>query len=85
MPMLLLVYFQRQEDPKIVYDFTTYAYANAPSDVVFQGVEFSYANQVYDAVDLRLNYTFTELKEGDLFGLTKAQFKRSTGNPVVCK
>ena len=66
-----LVYFQRQEDPKIVYDFTTYAYANAPSDVVFQGVEFSYANQVYDAVDLRLNYTFTELKEGDLLRLPK--------------
>ena len=77
-----LVYFQRQEDPKIVYDFTTYAYANAPSDVVFQGVEFSYANQVYDAVDLRLNYTFTELKEGDLLRLPKHSLNAQLGIPL---
>lgn len=77
-----LVYFQRQEDPKIVYDFTTYAYANAPSDVVFQGVEFSYANQVYDAVDLRLNYTFTELKEGNLLRLPKHSLNAQVGIPL---
>ena len=77
-----LVYFRRQEDPKIVYDFTTYAYANAPSDVVFQGVEFSYANQVYDAVDLRLNYTFTELKEGDLLRLPKHSLNAQLGIPI---
>ena len=77
-----LVYFQRQEDPKIVYDFTTYAYANAPSDVVFQGVEFSYANQVYDVVDLRLNYTFTELKEGDLLRLPKHSLNAQLGIPL---
>ena len=77
-----LVYFQRQEDPKIVYDFTTYAYANAPSDVVFQGVELSYANQVYDAVDLRLNYTFTELKEGELLRLPKHSLNAQLGIPL---
>ncbi len=77
-----LVYFQRKEDPKIVYDFTTYAYANAPSDVVFQGVEFSYANQVYDVVDLRLNYTFTELKEGDLLRLPKHSLNAQLGIPL---
>ena len=77
-----LVYFQRQEDPKIVYDFTTYAYANAPSDVVFQGVELSYANQVYDVVDLRLNYTFTELKEGDLLRLPKHSLNAQLGIPL---
>ena len=77
-----LVYFQRQEDPKIVYDFTTYAYANAPSDVVFQGVEFSYTNRIYDAVDLRLNYTFTELKEGDLLRLPKHSLNAQLGIPL---
>ena len=77
-----LVYFKRQEDPKIVYDFTTYAYANAPSDLVFQGVEFSYANKVYDVVDLRLNYTFTELKEGDLLRLPKHSLNAQLGIPL---
>ena len=66
-----LVYFQRQEDPKIVYDFTTYAYANAPSDVEIHGVEFSYTNTIYETIDLQLNYTFTELKSGDLARLPK--------------
>ena len=74
-----LVFFQRQEDPKIVYDFTTYAYANAPSDVVFQGVEFSYANTIYEVIDLDLNYTFTELKSGALVRLPKHSFNTQLG------
>ena len=74
-----LVYFQRQEDPKIVYDFTTYAYANAPSDVVFQGLEFSYANTIYEVIDLDLNYTFTELKSGALVRLPKHSLNTQLG------
>ena len=30
-----VAFFQRTEDPKIVYDFATYAYANAPSDIKY--------------------------------------------------
>lgn len=66
-----LVYFHRKEDPKIIYDFTTYAYANAPSNVAYQGVEFMYSNRLYDQIDLTLNYTFTELKEGNPVRLAK--------------
>ena len=63
--------FQRTEDPKIVYDFTTYAYANAPSNIKYQGLELSYANRLYDILDFNLNYTFTQLKNGDLVRLPK--------------
>ena len=66
-----LVFFKRKEDPKIIYDMNTYAYANAVSNVVYQGVEFTYVKQLTSALDFQLNYTFTELKEGKLFRLPK--------------
>lgn len=66
-----LAFFQRTEDPKIVYDFATYAYANAPSDIKFQGLEMSYANRLFEMLDFNLNYTFTQLKNGDLIRLPK--------------
>lgn len=66
-----LALFQRIEDPKIVYDFSTYAYANAPSDIKYQGVELSYTNRLFEELDFNLNYTFTELKNGALIRLPK--------------
>ena len=66
-----LVYFHRKEDPKILYDFTTYAYANASSDVEYQGVEFAYTNRLFDRLNVSLNYTFTELKSGNPIRLAK--------------
>jgi len=66
-----LALFQRTEDPKIVYDFSTYAYANAPSDIKYQGVELSYTNRLFEELDFNLNYTFTELKNDALIRLPK--------------
>ena len=66
-----MVFFKRKEDPKIIYDLNTYAYANASSNIVYQGAEFSYADQFFSALDFKVNYTFTELKEGILFRLPK--------------
>ena len=66
-----LAFFQRTEDPKIVYDFATYAYANAPSDIKYQGLELSYNNRLFEIVDFDLNYTFTQLKNGSLVRLPK--------------
>ena len=66
-----LAFFQRTEDPKIVYDFATYAYANAPSDIKYQGLELSYNNRLFEIVDFDLNYTFTQLKNGNLIRLPK--------------
>ena len=66
-----LVFFKRKEDPKIIYDMNTYAYTNAVSNVVYQGVEFTYVKQLTSALDFQLNYTFTELKEGKLLRLPK--------------
>ena len=67
----ILAFFQRTEDPKIVYDFATYAYANAPSDIKYQGLELSYNNRLFEIVDFDLNYTFTQLKNGNLVRLPK--------------
>ena len=64
-------FFQRTEDPKIVYDFATYAYANAPSNIKYQGLELSYANRLFEILDFNLNYTFTQLESGDLVRLPK--------------
>ena len=66
-----MVFFKRKEDPKIIYDMNTYAYTNAVSNVVYQGVEFTYVKQLTSALDFQLNYTFTELKEGKLLRLPK--------------
>lgn len=66
-----VAFFQRTEDPKIVYDFATYAYANAPSDIEYQGLELSYTNRLFEILDFNLNYTFTQLKNGDLVRLPK--------------
>lgn len=66
-----LAFFQRTEDPKIVYDFATYTYANAPSDIKYQGLELSYNNRLFEIVDFDLNYTFTQLKNGNLVRLPK--------------
>ncbi len=66
-----LALFQRTEDPKIVYDFSTNAYVNTPSDIKYQGVELSYANRLFEQLDFNLNYTFTELKNGALVRLPK--------------
>ena len=66
-----LAFFQRTEDPKIVYDFATYAYANAPSDIKYQGLELSYNNRLFEILDFNLNYSFTQLKNGSLVRLPK--------------
>lgn len=66
-----LVFFQREEDPKIVYNFSTYTYANAPSDVVFRGAELQWENRLSNAIDYRFNYTYIALKEGTMIRLPK--------------
>lgn len=82
-----LVFFQRKEDPKIVYDFTLYTYANSPSNVVYQGIEYQYVNQLFDHLNFRLNYTFTELKSGTLARLPKhslnAQLSRTLNSSSI--
>lgn len=66
-----VVAFRRKEDPKIIYDFATNAYANGPSNIVFQGVEMEYNNSFSEQLSFRMNYTFTELKEGSLARIPK--------------
>lgn len=66
-----IVIFQREEDSKVIYDFTTSTYANSPDGVVFRGVEVQYGDTFNEKLNLRLNYTFTELKSGTIMRVPK--------------
>ena len=66
-----LVFFQRREDPKIIYDLTTYAYANASGNTQISGVEFNFKRDFSAQWSVDLNYTFTQLNEGRLIRIPK--------------
>ncbi|MGB1971187.1 MAG: TonB-dependent receptor plug domain-containing protein [Flavobacteriaceae bacterium] len=80
-----LVVFQRDEDSKVVYDSSTSTYANSPDGIVFRGVEFHYSNRLSEALNVRLNYTFTELKSGTIMRIPKHSANLQFGytvNPI---
>jgi len=69
-----LVFFKRTEDPTLIYDFTTYRFGNSEERVIYSGIEFEYQNKLFDAVDVRMNYTYNETEFGDLINLPKHAF-----------
>ena len=69
-----LVFFKRSEDPTLIYDFSTYRYGNSEERVTYSGIEFEYKNKLFDAVDLRMNYTYNETESGNLINLPKHAF-----------
>ncbi len=66
-----LVFFNRLENPTLIYDFTTFRYGNSPNKIDYQGIEFQYQNKLFNALDLRMNYTYNQTKGGDLINLPK--------------
>jgi len=69
-----LVFFKRSEDPTLIYDFSTYRYGNSQERATYSGIEFEYKNKLFDAVDLRMNYTYNETESGNLINLPKHAF-----------
>ena len=69
-----LLAFKRTEDPTLIYDYATYKYGNSNERISYAGLEFDYNNKLFDAVDIRLNYTYNETTQGDLIYLPKQVF-----------
>lgn len=69
-----LLFFKRIEDPTLIYDYTTYKYANSNERISYSGLEFEYKNKLFDAIDIRLNYTYNETTSGNLIYLPKQVF-----------
>tara|TARA_Y100000389_G_scaffold186253_1_gene206428 strand:+ start:618 stop:2456 length:1839 start_codon:yes stop_codon:yes gene_type:complete len=69
-----LLVFKRTEDPTLIYDYATYKYGNSNKRISYSGLEFDYKNKLFDAVDIRLNYTYNEKTKGNLINLPKQVF-----------
>jgi outer membrane cobalamin receptor len=69
-----LLVFKRTEDPTLIYDYATFKYGNSNKRISYSGLEFDYKNKLFDAVDIRLNYTYNEKTKGNLINLPKQVF-----------
>ena len=69
-----LLAFKRTEDPTLIYDYATYKYGNSNERISYAGLEFDYKNKLFDAIDIRLNYTYNETTQGNLIYLPKQVF-----------
>ena len=69
-----LLAFKRTEDPTLIYDYATYKYGNSNERISYAGLEFDYKNKLFDAVDIRLNYSYNETTQGNLIYLPKQVF-----------
>ena len=58
-----LVYFNRNEENFVVYDFTTFRYKNTTEDFGVHGVEVVFSTPLTSKLGIDLNYTFTEKKD----------------------
>ena len=66
-----MLYFSRDEQTSIVYDFATYAYANAESSLLYDGVEAEFEFAPQEDYRLRFNYTFNQINEGNIARIPK--------------
>jgi len=58
-----LVYFNRNEENFVAYDFTTFRYKNTTEDFGVHGVEVVFSTPLTSKLGIDLNYTFTEKKD----------------------
>jgi vitamin B12 transporter len=59
-------YFQRVEDPSLIYDLSTYRYENANENARYNGVEAQISGSFSDKIKINNQLTFTQTKNGDL-------------------
>ena len=72
-----IMFFNRKENPSLIYDFSTYRYGNANEEALYRGVEFDLNLDISQKMNLVFNYTFTETEDGDLRYLPKHAFNGS--------
>ena len=68
------VFFKRKENPSLLFDNTTFRYANSNEQVAYSGFEFRYQNSFMGKINTDLNYTYTETEGGDLRRIPKHSF-----------
>ena len=59
-----VLYFNREEENTVLFDNTTFTYANASTSATIRGAEVELSSSLTDAINIGLNYTFTEFVEG---------------------
>lgn len=76
------LYFNRKEDPTLIFDSTQGQfgkYGNSDKKIFYRGVEFAYDFYLFEVVKTRLNYIFTEAKDGDLRSIPKHAISGTMG------
>ena len=71
---LSAVYFNRKENPTLIFDFTKGQYGmygNSDKEIIYKGLELAYDFHLFESVKTRLNYIFTESTNGDLRSIPK--------------
>lgn len=76
------VYFSRDEQTKIIYDFGTYAYANADSTLLYDGLEAELEFSPKADYRFRFNYTFNQVNEGNIARIPKHAYSLSYDNKI---
>ena len=82
---LSLVYFNRSENPTLIFDNTTSKYGNSSKKIVYEGLEMGYEVNIREAMDIRLNYLYTDSTTGDLRMISKHSFNGVVDFPLSPK
>ena len=64
-------YFQRKENPSLIYDLASYRYENVNQEAVYSGFEFQASVFLGSKLKLNQQLTYTESENGDLRYLPK--------------
>ena len=72
---LSALYFNRTENPTLIYDFNTFKYGNSSDEVQYAGMEIQYENKISDLLAFNANYTLTETEGGDLRRIPKHAYR----------
>ena len=82
---LSLVYFNRSENPTLIFNNTTSKYGNSSKEIVYEGLEMGYEVNVRETMDIRLNYLYTDSTTGDLRMISKHSFNGLMDFPLSQK
>ncbi len=77
---LSVVYFDRRSENFLTFDPSTFVSVNAANDVEVNGIEATFAMQLIDAIDLKANYTYTNIDRlEDAIRIPAHMFNASVG------
>lgn len=82
---LSLLYFNRSENPTLIFDNKNSKYGNSSKKIVYEGLEMGYEVNVRETMDIRLNYLYTDSTTGDLRMISKHSFNGVMDFPLSQK